>query len=89
MEVFVQYYAIFRYHIVFVPGIYEGFYVLWSERGFLWSVRGDDGRQHVAMGWLMSTGFGQFWSDLVETWPVRSGGCGGRRGVVGGCGRSL
>ena len=80
---------VFGYRIVFVPGSYVGFYVWWSARGVLWSTQGDDGRQHVAMVPVMVTGFGQFLSDLVETWPVRGGCCGGCRGVVGDRGRSL
>ena len=53
----------FRYHIVFVPGSYVGFYA----RGVLWSARGDDGGKHVTMGPVRVTGFGQFWSDFRET----------------------
>ena len=53
------------YCIAFVPGSYVGFYVWWSARG-------DDGGQHVRMGPVLLTGFGEFWSDLVETWTVRS-----------------
>ena len=41
------------------------------------------------MGPVMVTGFGPFWSNLVGTWPVRSGRRGGLRGVVGSRGRSL
>ena len=41
------------------------------------------------MGPVMVTGFGQFLSNLVETWPARSGRCGGRRSVVGNLRRSL
>jgi hypothetical protein len=41
------------------------------------------------MGPVMVTRFGPFWSDLVRTWPVCSGRCGGCRGVVGSRGRSL
>ena len=37
------YCIVFRYRIIFVPGFYVGFYT----RGVLWSVRGDDGEQHV------------------------------------------
>ena len=62
---FVRYGIVFWYRIVFVPGFYVGFYVWWSARG-------DNGGQHVRMGLVMLTGFGQFWSDLVETWTVRS-----------------
>ena len=69
----------------FCTGVLRRFYVLWSARGDL----GDDGRRRVTMGWLMSTGFGQFWSDLVKTWPVRSGRCGGCHAVVGSCWRSV
>ena len=71
-----------RYRIVFVPGSYVGFYVLWSTRG-------DDGGQHVPMGPVMLTGFGQFWSDLVETWVVRGERRSGRRGMIGGRRSSL
>ena len=71
----------FGYRIFLVWSSYVDFYVLWS--------RGDDGQSCcVTMGRLMSTGFGPVWSDPVWTWPVCSGRCGGRRGVVGGRGRS-
>ena len=84
-----RYYGIFRYRIVFVPGFYVGFYVLWSARGVLWSAQGNNGRRRVEMVPVMLTGFSQFLSDLVETWPVRGGRCSGRRGVVGNRRRSL
>ena len=68
---------LFWYGMVFVPGSYVGFYVLWSACG-------DDGGRLDMMGWVRAVGCGQFWSNLVKTWTVRGDRCRGRRGVVGG-----
>jgi len=75
--VFFYYSMFFGYHIVLVQSSYVDFYVLWSSQS-------DGGQSRcVAMGLLMSTGFGPVLSDPVWTWPVRSGQCVGRRGMVG------
>ena len=74
---------IFGFRFFLVRKSYVGVYVLWGAQG-------DNGQsRRVAMGLLMATEAGSVWSGMVWSCPVRSGCWGGRRGVVGGRGRSF